>query len=56
MINSTVLSLKAVAAKAAKLADDLENNKLWPGELSSGISVIQKDLRDAELQASRLNN
>lgn len=49
--NTALLALKAVAAKAAKLADDLEHGRLWEGDLSKGIDSIQSDLRDAALSA-----
>jgi len=52
MTNSAaLLALRAVAAKAAKLADDLERNKLWEGDLETGIAGIQGDLQDASRAA-----
>lgn len=48
MTDSTVLlALKLVAAKAAKLADDLEKGRLWEGDLQRGIAEIDAALTDA---------
>ena len=41
---TTVANLKVVAAKAAQMADRLENNQLWPGDLSKGIDEMQDAL------------
>lgn len=48
-----VMALKLIAAKAAKLADDLERGRLWEGELASGVAEIRKQLADAEQPAGR---
>lgn len=42
-----VLSLRAVAALAEKLADDLENGRLWPGEYSQAMAEIQRNMSAA---------
>jgi len=34
---SILLAIKLVAVRAAKLADDLEHNRLWEEELGRGI-------------------
>ena len=41
-----VMALKVIAAKAEKLAYDLERNRLWEGELSQGVAEIYKALQD----------
>lgn len=43
-----ILALKLAAAKTAKLAKDFESNRLWEGELSSGISEALSALNDAK--------
>lgn len=43
---SAVVNLRAVAALAEKLADDLEANRLWEGEFTQGMAQIQKAVRD----------
>lgn len=48
-----VMALKLIAAKAAKLADDLERGRLWEGELAEGVVEIRKQLADAERPAKR---
>lgn len=40
--------MRLAAAKAAQLALDLENGRLWPGDLSSGIGEIQDALRKCQ--------
>ena len=45
-VRLAIMSLKLIAAKAEKLAYDLERGRLWEGELSQGISEIQKQLTD----------
>lgn len=50
---TAVMALKLIAAKAAKLADDLERGRLWDGELTSGVAEIRKQLADAELPEGR---
>lgn len=42
-----IMALKLIAAKAEKLGYDLENNKLWDGELERGLVEIQKSLSGA---------
>jgi hypothetical protein len=44
---NAVLPLKAVAAGAAKLADDVERGRLWDGEFNQALAVIQRALEDA---------
>jgi hypothetical protein len=41
-----ILNLRAVAAMAAKLADDLQANRLWEGECSTAMAEIQRAIRD----------
>lgn len=43
---SAVTNLRAVAALAEKLADDLEGNRLWEGDFSATMAQIQKAVRD----------
>lgn len=43
---SAVVNLRAAAALAEKLADDLEGNRLWEGEFSQGMAQLQKAVRD----------
>ncbi len=40
--------MRLAASKAAQLANDLEKNRLWPGDLSSGIGEIQDALRKCQ--------
>lgn len=47
-----IMALKLIAAKAERLAYDLENRRLWEGDLSRGISEIQAQLNDV-LQETR---
>jgi len=42
-----VLALKLIAAVAGKAASDLENGRLWPGQLSDQIALISRNLHDA---------
>ncbi len=46
-----VLALKIVAAKAEKLARDLDRGQLWEGELASGLQDIEKQLGAAHAYA-----
>ena len=46
-----VLCLKIIAAKAEQLANDVENHRLWEGELSSGLSEIAQQLERAQREA-----
>lgn len=39
-----ILSLKAVAAIAEKLADDLEKGRLWPGQAADAVAEIRRHL------------
>ena len=48
-----VMALKLIAAKAQKLAYDLENGKLWEGQLADGIAEIRSQLTDAGRCAGR---
>ena len=41
------IKLRAVAAEAESLADDLRNNKLWEGDCSRRISGISENLQGA---------
>lgn len=42
-----VTALRAVAALAEKLADDLEGNRLWEGDYTQTMSEIQRHTADA---------
>jgi hypothetical protein len=48
-----LLALKLVAAKAQKLAHDLEKGRLWDGDLSRGIAEIAAALEDARRNAGK---
>ena len=48
-----IMSLKLIAAKAEKLAYDLEHGRLWEGELGLGLQEIEKALDDARAEARR---
>jgi hypothetical protein len=50
---NVTLALRLAAAKAAKLASDYEQNRLWPGDLSAGILEIESTLSDARKGDSR---
>lgn len=41
-----VMALRAVAALAEKLADDVEGNRLWEREFDAALSEIQRNMRD----------
>jgi hypothetical protein len=41
-----VLALRAVAASAEKLADDLQGNRLWEREFDTAVAEIQRWMRD----------
>lgn len=43
-----LLALRLIAAQAAKLADDLEHDRLWCGQYADGLDVIKRALPDAE--------
>lgn len=43
---TALIALRAVAALAAKLADDLECNRLWEGDFAATMAEIQKAVRD----------
>jgi len=49
-----VVALRLVAAQAQKLADDLDAGRLWPGDLSDGLSTINTALRDMPQDGRRL--
>lgn len=42
-----VISLKIVSAQAQKLAMDLDDGRLWEGQLYDGLMEINKQLSDA---------
>ena len=44
MSDFNVTYLNLIAAKAKQLAEDLENGKLWDGELATGIKDIAEQL------------
>jgi hypothetical protein len=39
----TVLALRAIASRAALLANALELGSLWPGDLDNGMQQIRAD-------------
>ncbi len=41
-----VMALQVIAATANKLAYDLENGRLWEGELAAGVADMQRQLDD----------
>jgi len=41
-----VTALRAVAAGAEKLADDIQGNRLWEREFDAAVAEIQRNLRD----------
>lgn len=47
----TVTHLRAVAALAESLAIQIENNKLWEGELAQKLGTIRRELSAAEAEA-----
>ena len=47
-----LLTLKLVAAKAAKLAHDYEHSQLWEGELSNGIAELKSELSKVNVNRS----
>ncbi len=51
---AAIVNLRLIAAQAEKLADDLEHNRLWPGEYSQGVTVIENAFRDLPEERSRL--
>lgn len=42
-----IMALRAVAALAEKLAEDLEGNRLWEGDYSRSMAEIQRHAADA---------
>ncbi len=40
--------MQAVAASARVTAIDLETEKLWPGEFSQAVALIQENLKKAQ--------
>lgn len=46
MTNSTVSTLRAIAAVAQKLSEDLERGRLWEGEGSDAVGLIRKYVND----------
>jgi hypothetical protein len=42
----TVLALRAIAARAGKAALDVEEGKLWPGQLSQIAAELQRNMQD----------
>ena len=42
-----VMALRLIAAVAEKAADDLENGRLWPGQLGDQLNLISMNMRDA---------
>jgi hypothetical protein len=46
------IKLRAVAAEAESLADDLRNGKLWEGDCARRIGVISESLNAARQAAA----
>ena len=44
---SALAAIRLVAAKATKLADDLEKGRLWEGEYEEALAQIQAALSQA---------
>lgn len=42
-----IAALRAVAALAEKLAEDLDGNRLWEGDYSRSMAEIQRHVGDA---------
>ena len=42
---SVILRLDLIAAKARQLSSDVQNNKLWPGQLASGLGEINEQMQ-----------
>lgn len=42
----SLLALRQIAAVAEKAADDLQNHRMWPGDLSKAKSLIAQSLQD----------
>lgn len=42
-----VMALRLIAAVAEKAANDLEQGRLWPGQLNEQLALIQSNIRDA---------
>lgn len=38
--NSTLLAVRAIAAKAAMLADDMEHHRTWEGDVTRGLNEL----------------
>lgn len=47
-MDPVVTTLKLIAAKAEKLAYDVENARLWDGDLSRGLSELRQQIDDAQ--------
>lgn len=50
------VKLRAVAALAESLCDDIQNGKLWEGECLRGIGAIQRELDAAYQSAKKYDN
>ncbi len=50
---SNVLKLREIAAVAASAAQDLEDGKLWPGDLSKRTALIREALDRVSEEVSR---
>ena len=48
-----ILNLKLIAARAEKLAKDLEQGRLWEGEYSEGVAEIGNAFRDLPSEGRR---
>lgn len=46
-----VAALNLIAAKAKKTADDLENGRLWEGELTTAAADIDRQMQDVHSYA-----
>ena len=50
---AVILRLELIAAKAKQLASDLKNNKLWEGDIQSGVSEICDQARQLSIDTER---
>jgi hypothetical protein len=51
-----IASLRAAAAKAEQLAQDVERNRLWDGDLDRGIAEIRAQLDRASRETEGKSN
>lgn len=46
------IKLRAVAAEAESLADDLRDNKIWEGDCARRLAIITENLATARREAA----